>query len=79
MVDNLVMDVRLDKEGSNYIQNPSCPKCKEGHVIKGNKAYGCTRWSKGCDFVISFETLRTKANGRALDKELFLTLLAQYT
>lgn len=27
-----------------------CPKCKKGRVIKGNKAYGCSRWKEGCDF-----------------------------
>ena len=27
-----------------------CPKCKQGHVIKGNTAYGCSRWEEGCDF-----------------------------
>ena len=27
-----------------------CPKCKQGHVIKGNTAYGCSRWKEGCDF-----------------------------
>ena len=27
-----------------------CPKCKQGHVIKGKTAYGCSRWKEGCDF-----------------------------
>ena len=27
-----------------------CPQCKQGHVIKGNTAYGCSRWKEGCDF-----------------------------
>lgn len=27
-----------------------CPLCKTGHVIKGNTAYGCSRWKEGCTF-----------------------------
>ncbi len=27
-----------------------CPKCHEGHIIKGHTAYGCSRWREGCDF-----------------------------
>ena len=27
-----------------------CPKCKQGHIIKGKSAYGCSRWKEGCDF-----------------------------
>lgn len=27
-----------------------CPKCGEGKVIKGNTAYGCSRWREGCDW-----------------------------
>ncbi len=27
-----------------------CPKCGEGKVIKGNTAYGCSRWKEGCDW-----------------------------
>ena len=27
-----------------------CPVCGEGKVIKGNTAYGCSRWKEGCSF-----------------------------
>lgn len=27
-----------------------CPKCQQGHIIKGKTAYGCSRWKEGCDF-----------------------------
>jgi len=33
---------------------PKCPKCKEGRVMVGRQAWGCTRWRDGCDFVVSF-------------------------
>ena len=33
-----------------------CPKCHEGHIIKGNTAYGCSRWKEGCDWRKPFES-----------------------
>ena len=27
-----------------------CPECGEGKVIKGNTAYGCSRWKEGCNW-----------------------------
>ncbi len=27
-----------------------CPICKIGHIIKGNTAYGCSRWKEGCNY-----------------------------
>lgn len=27
-----------------------CPVCGQGQVIKGNTAYGCSRWKEGCAF-----------------------------
>ena len=32
-----------------------CPKCGQGHIIKGKSAYGCSRWREGCDYRVSFE------------------------
>ncbi|MCG8476884.1 MAG: DNA topoisomerase 3 [Cytophagales bacterium] len=31
-----------------------CPKCKQGTVLKGSKAYGCSRFREGCDFRLPF-------------------------
>lgn len=42
------------KENSSL---PSCPKCQEGQILKGKKAYGCSRFKDGCDFVLPFEIL----------------------
>ncbi len=33
-----------------------CPVCKEGKIIKGRAAYGCSRWKEGCDFRRPFDT-----------------------
>lgn len=27
-----------------------CPVCGNGTIIKGNTAYGCSRWKEGCTF-----------------------------
>ncbi len=53
----------------------SCPKCKQGTIIKGNTAYGCDAFSKGCDFKISFSTIREKAEGQELDKKLVYSII----
>lgn len=31
-----------------------CPKCGVGHIIKGNTAYGCSRWREGCTYRMPF-------------------------
>jgi DNA topoisomerase III len=33
----------------------NCPKCINGKIIKGNKAYGCSDYKTGCSFLIPFE------------------------
>ena len=35
---------KVVREGS------TCPECGKGKVIKGNTAYGCSRWKEGCSF-----------------------------
>lgn len=29
-----------------------CPLCRQGQVVQGRKAYGCSRWREGCKFTI---------------------------
>lgn len=31
-----------------------CPKCKNGNVIKGKRAFGCSNYKTGCDFRVNF-------------------------
>ena len=35
-----------------------CPVCGQGKVIKGNTAYGCSRWKEGCSFRKPFKGSR---------------------
>jgi DNA topoisomerase III len=55
----------------------TCPKCKKGTVIKGKAAYGCSDYKSGCDFRVSFETVRQKVNGHAPTKELVYNILTE--
>lgn len=37
----------------------ACPKCENGHVIKGRTAFGCSEFRKGCDFRVGFDELKS--------------------
>lgn len=52
-----------------------CPKCHQGTILKGQTAYGCSRWKEGCDFRYSYDTIREKAGGKTLTKELVWEML----
>lgn len=52
-----------------------CPKCQQGTILKGQSAYGCSNYKLGCDFKMSFETIRNKANNQTLTKDLVYTIL----
>jgi len=47
-----------------------CPICNIGTILKGNKAYGCSRYKEGCHFVIPFSELLQKYNSTELTKEI---------
>ena len=53
-----------------------CPKCKKGTILKGKSAYGCSDYKVGCNFVFSFENIKTIANGKSLTKELVLEIIS---
>ena len=48
------------------IENEACPKCKEGKVLKGKKAYGCERYKRGCDFLMPYEFMSKKLTSKQL-------------
>ncbi|MGS2726143.1 DNA topoisomerase 3 [Psychroserpens sp. BH13MA-6] len=47
-----------------------CPKCKQGQLMKGKSAYGCSHFSKGCDFRLPF-----KVHGKKISEKQFIRLL----
>ncbi|SFH02570.1 type IA DNA topoisomerase [Pontibacter chinhatensis] len=50
----------------------SCPACKEGHILKGSKAYGCIRYKEGCRFLIPIEQ-----HGKELTEKQVQALLSK--
>ncbi|NKI25837.1 DNA topoisomerase 3 [Arenibacter sp. 6A1] len=51
------------KEG---ILSETCPKCKEGQLLKGKTAYGCSKYKTGCDFVLPFNFMDKKISEKQL-------------
>jgi DNA topoisomerase-3 len=58
------------KRKSSNGDQPVCPKCKKGEILKGKKAYGCSNFNNGCDFVVPF-TIR----GKKLPKKQIFRLI----
>lgn len=50
-----------------------CPECGKGHILKGNTAFGCSRFREGCVLRLSFETYPENLTPSKLNK-----LLAKY-
>lgn len=83
--------VRFDKEfclkfeiKKNSINNKkaipnkiSCPKCKKGTILKGKTAYGCSEFKKGCNFILSFDEVKQKANNQPLTKALVYQIIVK--
>jgi DNA topoisomerase-3 len=42
----------------------SCPKCKKGKLLKGKKAFGCSAFKSGCDFILPFEIMGKKLSDK---------------
>jgi DNA topoisomerase-3 len=34
----------------------TCPRCRQGTLMAGNRGWGCSRWREGCAFVVWFQT-----------------------
>lgn len=52
------------------ITSEKCPKCKNGQIIKGKSAYGCSSYKSGCDFVLPF-----KFKSKKISEKQFVRLL----
>ena len=51
-----------------------CPVCRQGRIVAGKKAWGCSRWREGCRF-----TLWKTVAGKTLTEAQVKTLLAGKT
>jgi DNA topoisomerase-3 len=63
------------KKGTPKPKGLVCPKCKQGTVIKGKTAYGCSAYKSGCDFKVSFDMVRAKIDGQEPTRELVYSIL----
>jgi DNA topoisomerase-3 len=46
-------------------------------VLKGKTAYGCSQYKSGCDFKVTFDTVRTKLKDQKPTKELVYAILKE--
>ena len=78
IVFNEIYELELQENEEKPVEKDRiiCPSCKIGTVLKGQKAYGCSRWKAGCAFRYAFEKIRTEAAGRVLTKELVLSIIS---
>ena len=58
-------------------EEPLCPQCKKGKVLKGNAAYGCSRYAEGCNWKFPFTEVFKKAAGRKLTANLVKQILEE--
>ncbi|MFP5471176.1 MAG: DNA topoisomerase 3 [Bacteroidia bacterium] len=73
MVSNLVREVKNRKTLLKIGAKPDpiiCPICGKGEILTGKKAWGCSEWKNGCDFLIPFEL-----GDKKISFELFNQLL----
>lgn len=60
------------KTAKKQVIGKSCPKCKQGKLLKGKTAFGCSEYGKSCDFTIPFKVHAKKISEhqiiRLLDK-----------
>ncbi|MCA0931899.1 DNA topoisomerase 3 [Lutimonas saemankumensis] len=64
---SITMDTDLPKNKQNKKKNKAlnlvgthCPKCENGVLVKGSKAYGCRNYNSGCDFILPFQFKKKK-------------------
>ncbi|RSK41830.1 type IA DNA topoisomerase [Mangrovimonas spongiae] len=75
---NLKLEPKKSSKNKKEDENPEvlhCPKCNSGIIIKGKTAYGCSNYKSGCDFKVTFETVRQAINNQKPTKQLVYQIL----
>jgi DNA topoisomerase-3 len=49
----------------------TCPKCKQGTIVKGKTAMGCSAYKQGCHFKVSFDYFGKKLTEKQISILLF--------
>ena len=47
-----------------------CPVCGEGHLLKGRSAFGCSRYTEGCTFRLSFDDCPADTTPAQINKKI---------
>ena len=63
-----VIETKAKPKKTNKLLDTTCPKCKQGKLIKGKVAYGCSSWRQGCNFVMPEMFLAKKISDSQLIK-----------
>lgn len=48
-------DTKTAKPISKNTEDWTCPECGKGIILRGNSAYGCSKYKDGCKFIIPFQ------------------------
>ncbi len=46
--------IHKKKATANILTEQHCPRCRNGKLLKGKAAYGCSRYKEGCEFRLPF-------------------------
>ena len=57
-------------KGKKELVGKTCPKCKNGTLIKGGNAYGCSEYKNSCKFIIPF-----KIHGKKISENQLIRLV----
>jgi DNA topoisomerase-3 len=57
---------KTTKNSTPDISKIGCPKCKQGKILKGSSAFGCSTYKSGCDFKAPFNFLDKKLSEKQL-------------
>jgi DNA topoisomerase-3 len=41
--------------GAEPREGDACPLCRQGRIIRGKTAFGCSRWREGCTYRVPFK------------------------
>ena len=52
------------------LEQVMCPVCKQGHIVKGRTAYGCSRFREGCKMLLPFSEYSAELTPSKLNKEI---------
>ena len=62
--------VKKKAQITSGIVTSKCPKCKNGHLLKGKNAYGCSAFTDGCNFRLPFSVNDKKISDKQYERLL---------